>query len=204
MCCDDRLIPKHEAVDRNGQEKAQEIASLMRSIPIIALLLLSAKIDAQEYHTSPYCWDSARIYASGETERVQVSVVKLESASVIDGTLSPNGAYRFEITGRGKESDPDWYPRLIIFNERAYLLEVRFPNTKSISEAEWINENLIFVRLWWGQIAGSDFIFDAEKEAVVYQQPIRWGEIAFRQYQQCAADDWKHEEQCQCLDSPGK
>lgn len=111
----------------------------------------------------------------------------------IEGTLSPNGAFKFDITGRSNDADPEWYPRLQIFNERPYLLEIQFPNTKAISGAEWINENLVFVRLWWGRVAGSDFIVDVEKETIVYQQPIRYGAIAFQQYKQCSEDDWKDE-----------
>ena len=101
-----------------------------------------------------------------------------------------------------EDSDPEWYPRLLIFNERPYLLEIQFPDTDAISEAEWVNENLIYVRLWWGRVVGSDFIVDVEKEAIVYQQPFRYGAIAFQQFKQCSEDEWKNEEQCRCFDVP--
>ncbi|MDJ0918040.1 MAG: hypothetical protein QNJ05_09765 [Woeseiaceae bacterium] len=170
----------------------------MRSIALILLSLLSVSVRAQEFHTSPNCWETTRIYASGKMTRVQVSVEKIDPTAAFEGTISPNGAYSFDITGRAKDSDPDWFPRLIIFNERPYLLEIRFPNTKTISKAEWINENLIAVRLWWGRVAGSDFIVDAEKEEIIYQQPIRWGDSAFQHFKQCNHEQWKGEAHCQC------
>jgi hypothetical protein len=176
----------------------------MRSILGCTSLLLLVSVDAQEFHTSPYCWNGARTYASGELERVEVAVDHIEATEAVKGSESPNGAYRFVVTGRPQESDPDWYPRLIIFNERPYFLQVKFPKTKSISKAEWINENLIYVRLWWGQVAGTDIIVDVERETVVYQQPIRYGEIAFQQYKQCAADNLEDEAQCECLKSSGE
>ncbi len=176
----------------------------MRSMLLVAIFLIAATVHGQEFHTSPHCWDKIRTYASGTTDRIQVSVTKIERATELDGTPSPNGAYQFDITGRATDADPEWYPRLIIFNERPYLLEVRFPNTRAISEAEWINENLIYVRLWWGRVAGSDFIVDVEREKVVYQQPIRWGDSAIQQYEQCAVDDWKDEEQCRCFELQGR
>ena len=113
---------------------------------------------AQEFHTSPYCWGEVRTYASGEADPVELAVARIESDRKVEGTPSPNGAYSFDITGRTAESDPGQYPQLVIYNERPYLLEIRFPSTKSISKAEWINENLVFVRIWWGRVAGSDII----------------------------------------------
>jgi len=176
----------------------------MRLILLTALLLPLASGDAQEFHTSPFCWETTRIYASGTTEHLQIPVAQsVESAAEIQGTPSPNGAYRFDITKRAKDTDLDWRPRLIVFNERPYLLEIQFPSTRAIAKAEWINENLIYVRLWWGRVAGSDFIVDVENETVVYQQPIRWGDTAVQQFRQCADNEWKDEEQCQCFQAQG-
>ena len=155
---------------------------------------------ADEFHSSPYCWDEARTYASEELARIDVAIAQIDIDKGIEGTLSPNGAYEFDITGQSNGAHPEWRPRLLVFNERPYLLEIQFPSTKTISDAEWINENLIFVRLWRGRIAGSDFIIDVEKEAIVYQQPIRQGEIAFEQYKQCSEEEWKDEEHCRCFD----
>ncbi len=168
------------------------------AIALVLLIWSHLPASEEEFHTSPFCWEKIRIYASGSTKRVQVSIEKIDPVVAFTGTVSPNGAYLFDITGRVNDSDRDWMPHLTIFNERPYLLEFQFPSTKSISKAEWITENLILVRLWWGRAAGSDFIVDVEKEEIIYQQPIRWGDSAFEQYKQCAEEESKDELQCQC------
>lgn len=153
-------------------------------------------VGGQEFHTSPYCWEEPRIYASGSDTNVEVSIARPKQHRDFDGEVSQNGAYAFEISDQ--DSDALTSPKLRIWTERSYLLEVRFPAAKAISTVEWLNENLVYARLWWGNVAGSDFVIDVEEEAVVYQQPIRYGAIAFEQFKQCADPAFRDQAQCQC------
>lgn len=165
---------------------------------LLSLLLLPvSRIDADEFHTSPYCWDEARIVAYGVSQEGDVTLTRSGEALDVDGTPSPNGGYRFHVFERGDEASA-WYPRVGIDIERPYLLVLEFRATDAISEAEWINEQLIYLRLWWGRIAGSDFIVDVEKERIVYQQPFIYGGLAFQQFQQCSDPEFSGQANCQC------
>lgn len=54
-------------------------------------------------------------------------------------------------------------------------------------EARWTNEKLVFIRVWWGRVVGSDFIFDAESGRFIYEEMIHDGTILFQQTQQAKA-----------------
>jgi hypothetical protein len=73
-----------------------------------------------------------------------------------------------------------------IYNERDYLvtLDVRDIYANFKPRVEWINEKLLYVRLWWGRVLGVDFIFDVEKEQVICKDNINDGGIPFLQWQQ--------------------
>jgi len=72
------------------------MANTTNKMPIIcAIALLGLFVEpvtADEFHTSPYCWAEARIYVSGETDRLDVSIGRIESGAAIEATLSPSGA----------------------------------------------------------------------------------------------------------------
>ena len=182
--------------------KGQKIRHPSGRVVVNSLLLVAATAGAQQFHTSPYCWDEPRTFVSATAVPVEFAVSRVEPVRDIEGKPSPNGAYNFLIESSAGNSDVEPYSRLLVFNERPYLLEVRFPNAKSISEAKWINENLIYVRVWWGRISGSDIVLDAEKEAIVFRQHIEDGTLAFQQYRQCAEDAWKDDPECHCAGDP--
>ena len=41
----------------------------------------------------------------------------------------------------------------------------------------WLNEKLLFGRVWWGRIYSTDFILDVEKEQFIYRQMAHYGEM---------------------------
>jgi len=54
-------------------------------------------------------------------------------------------------------------------------------------QARRINEKLIFIRVWWGRVVGSDFIFDAEAGRFIHEEMVNDGTILFQQTQQAKA-----------------
>jgi hypothetical protein len=46
-----------------------------------------------------------------------------------------------------------------------------------------VNENLVFLRVWWGRLRGTDLIFNVESEAFVYDQTVEDGTQAYMQFQ---------------------
>jgi len=93
--------------------------------------------------------------------------------------FSPNNAYWFAY--QDAQSDKP----ILIFNEREYLIAVIVnPNgpIRSIS-AKWINEKLLYIEIWWGRVLGSGYIYDVEKEAIIYQEMVHDGVIPFQQWE---------------------
>ena len=85
---------------------------------------------------------------------------------------------------RFHDSSPD--AALCVFNETdrmtKILLKDHYPNF--VLDVYWINEKLLYVEVWWGRILGSCFIFDVEKESIIYKEMVNDGNVAFQQWQQ--------------------
>jgi hypothetical protein len=41
-----------------------------------------------------------------------------------------------------------------------------------ISKIQWINENLVLLRIWWGRHWGTDYIFNADTSKIVYSEGV--------------------------------
>jgi hypothetical protein len=137
-----------------------------------------------QFHTTPDKWRAPRLFhepleavdshlAPPLVQRVRVERVPADAAPE-SRVVSPNKAYWFRAA----------CPAIDIFNERAYLVRV------SLAEAEcglqvharWINEKLLFVRVWWGRALGSDLIIDVEREKVLYHEAVNDGNLPFQQW----------------------
>jgi len=45
------------------------------------------------------------------------------------------------------------------------------------SSVQWLNEKLLFSRVWWGRIYSTDFILNVEKEQFIYREMAHYGEM---------------------------
>ena len=164
---------------------------------------------ATGFHTSPACWDEPRIHAEMREAHVVVEIVRADGPLAEPVVVSPNGAYAFHLDEMPAEAGNSDYT-LRIDNERPYVLELAFPEARGVVTPNWINEKLLFVRVWWGRVAGTDYLVDVEQEAVVLVDPFRYGAIAFQQFRQCGQPEWQGTEACKCFPgqsedgSPGK
>ena len=70
-----------------------------------------------------------------------------------------------------------------IFNERDYLVQLSFEdiNKHYVEKVNWINEKLLYVEVWRGQVLGAYVIFDVGKERIVYKEVVHDGGIPFLQ-----------------------
>lgn len=44
--------------------------------------------------------------------------------------------------------------------------------------AEWLNEKLLFIQVWWARMISTDMIFDVEKRQFLYQETASYFEMA--------------------------
>ncbi len=81
-----------------------------------------------------------------------------------------------------------------IYAEKDHLIDITFKELLGMSDVRWVNEKLIFMRVWWGRIEATDILFDVETEKVLYVETVTDGAQAMRQYREsCPALG------CQCI-----
>lgn len=129
----------------------------------------------------PDCWTEVRNYQTDGNDwdwpsRTSIDHVVVTKPEAV--TLSPNGAYYFALT--------EEFPRqsVLIFAEKESLLRISFVDPKGLADVKWINERLLYMRVWWGRIAATDFVFDVEKERVVLTESTHDGGFRMQQYQE--------------------
>jgi hypothetical protein len=166
----------------------------MKAAITVCLCLFSVQSQGPHWHTAPDQWTAPRIYheplkAQGGLDFS--SWVRVERGPVPADTrgreVSPNGAYWFRVQ-HDDCAQPVERPRVTtieIFQERENAVLLRLLNDGRCSaNARWINEKLLFVRVWWGRIKGSDIILDVERERVIFHESFTDGGQAFEQFRQ--------------------
>jgi hypothetical protein len=57
------------------------------------------------------------------------------------------------------------------------LLEASFTDHGNTFSAHWINDELLFVQVWWGRIASSDLILEVDKGKFIYDELANYGQL---------------------------
>jgi len=162
--------------------------TLLAILTLLTFQASAGSLPQQEWHTRPDRWREPRNFQTPFDPRYERSLSMthqpIESDRPPTKVFSPNKAYWFAFDGplpaalAPKRS-------ILIFNERPYL--IRLAATKDdpdyvIKRIEWVNEKLVYIEVWWGAVLGSCFIFDVEKELMVYREMVNDGSPAFQQW----------------------
>lgn len=131
----------------------------------------------------PDCWAEPRMVHSGSTDRndpwqqnTVITFVAREKPA--PGVFSPNKAYFF-VMENGRPS-----ARVTIYAEKDHLIQFSFSKLNGLSDVGWVNEKLLFMRAWWGRMIATDFVYDVEKEKIIYTETVLDGHIAHQQYRE--------------------
>ena len=168
------------------------------TVPLLSLvptLMLSAQAT---FHTSPACWTEPRIHSEVRENDVELTIERISGNMLHWSVLSPNHVYSLFLEEEAIPHNGTSRAEITIYNERPHLLQITLPSVRGIVQPQWINEQMFSVRVWWGRIAGTDYIIDVEREEVVNQQAFRYGAIAFQQFKQCETPEWSESEACSC------
>ena len=145
------------------------------------------------YHTHPDEWSEPRDFQTPfEPCWADRVVLDRVAATRIEGerTFSPNKAYWFVVAPPDTSKPGPWSAAVYVFNEREHLIRLGFPDLGSgAPRPRWINEKLLYVRVWLGHVLGVDLILDVEKEQIVYREMTNDGSNAFLQAQQ--VKEWR-------------
>ena len=143
----------------------------------------------RQFHTRPDKWVEPRIFHGsfnqGYSDRISISRVALADVNA-PKEVSPNKAYWFSAYYPDMMKPGPYDFRADIYNERDYLVRLNVSDVYGNYEQQikWINEKLLYVKIWWGRVKGVDFILDVESEAVIHKEEVNWGAIPFQQWQQ--------------------
>ncbi len=173
---------------------------------LLFILIISSPIFAADsengwgWHTRPDKWKEPRIWHRGfEYEKdalkdidnwLIISHEKL-SEKFKHKELSTNKVYWYGF-------NPDEIPKdekhkfhvfttefpIYVFNERGYLIKLllkeHYPNY--LVTIYWINGKLLYIENWWGRVLGAYYIFDVEKESVIYKELVNDGYLPYIQW----------------------
>lgn len=131
----------------------------------------------------PDCWAESRAVHHGGTDeddpwRQNTAITFVAREKPAPGVFSPNKAYFFVM-----ENNPP-SARVTIYAEKDHLIQFTFSKLNGLSDVGWVNEKLLFMRAWWGRIMATDFVYDVEKEKLIYTETVLDGHIALQQYRE--------------------
>ena len=91
---------------------------------------------------------------------------------------SPQGTRWFS------QSDPDftkngpWSTTILVSDHGGSLLKLTFPDHGSGGvHSDWLNEKLLFMRVWLGRIVSLDLILDVDKATLVYSEEANYDDL---------------------------
>lgn len=165
----------------------------MKAVRCCLAIVIAACASSQTFHTRPDKWKEPRLFhepldASPEAQQYKDRVRLNHDRSgvaVATRVASPNRAYWFSDQPANCEGEVRWGNRIItVFTERTSLLRLILSKAdcRYAGDVRWISEKLLFVRVWWGRVLGSDLVVDVENEKLLYHELIHDGDLAFQQW----------------------
>jgi hypothetical protein len=73
------------------------------------------------------------------------------------------------------ERDGPWTTTVIIGDGHGAFLQLVFPNHGNGGvSSEWLNEKLLFLRIWLGRIVSIDMILDVQSRTIIYSESANY------------------------------
>lgn len=134
-------------------------------------------------------WTESRNYHESFDESYR-RLVKLSRSTSLPAAsptslFSTNRTYRLDLSPSKDEGRT--IELRVSTDTSSFLITLQNTYPNFPVQARWINEKLVFIRVWWGRVVGSDFIFDAEAGRFIHEEMVNDGTILFQQTQQAKA-----------------
>jgi len=129
-------------------------------------------------------WNQPRNFHSAFEDEFSDRIGVLEKekrAPTKTANYSENEAYWFEIEPLNEQTNEQ---RIAVSGDGHITISLKDTYPNFPTKAHWINEKLIFIRVYWGRIVGTDLIFDTEKKEFIYREMVYDGTILYRQTRQ--------------------
>ena len=148
---------------------------------LASLIVLSSSLfavpDASE-------WKKPRNFhiAFEDQFRDQINVIENEDLAPSEAAdYSKNEAYWFELEPLNEKTNEQ---RIYVSADGSASISLKDTYPNFPTKAHWINEKLIFIRVYWGRIVGTDLIFDTEKKEFIHREMVYDGTILYQQTRQ--------------------
>jgi hypothetical protein len=143
---------------------------------------------------TPDCWKEPRAFhkvggGSEWSDEYPINLSQAELEPEGERIFSLNGAYYFVQNGVRPVVS------ITIFAEKDHFLDISLADGAYGARVSWINEKLVFARIWWGRIAFDDLVVDVENETILSRNSGTEGRIAYEQFQ----EGCKINEGCSCV-----
>ncbi|WP_269525425.1 hypothetical protein [Coraliomargarita parva] len=131
-------------------------------------------------------WDAPKQFLldfdSEFSERITVEPVDGVIPVVNGKVTSPNQLMAYAFLSEPSSSED----RICVLPDQGlpFIIRItdRYPNFST--QVAWINEELIYLRVWWGRAVGSDLIFNVSQKKFVYRAMVHDGQNLYWQTQQ--------------------
>jgi len=179
-----------EAMNTKGEIVSYGAINALKQIGTPEAIKAVGGLYYSNWYISPLKWKEPRIchapYDSKFTYNINLDVSKLPDDSKFahsinldvsklpddlkDQIFSPNRVYWYIAKFPDTTKPGPWSTVIQIYNERDYCIQLSLIDHKYIPKVSWINEKLLHIRVWWGRILGSEFIYDVEHEQFIYKE----------------------------------
>jgi len=159
-------------------------------VTIAAVALLFSTAPSRTMASNPICWSEPRLYhPAGEYARElrdaadrHLHIRRVAGSLPAERVVSPNGAYAFHRSERPLEGrSGSTTATLAIFTEAGALLELEATDVWNMVDVKWLNEKLIFARVWLSRIGGVDLVLDVEQDKLVLTEAVADGRLLWEQ-----------------------
>lgn len=128
-------------------------------------------------------WTKPRNFhvAFDETFAPNIMVAESSNDSVPEAVVfSANNAYWFYVEPYDVEASEQ---RIVLDGNRGVTITLKDAYLNFPVRVTWVNEKLVFISVWWGRVAGTEMIFDIEKNEFVYREMVYDGAQLYQQTQ---------------------
>ncbi len=150
----------------------------MMRYTILTFLVLCWRLDAS---SDPSTWTAPRNVHqeidAQHLERISIKKVEKGNEDSSGASFSPNHSYWM------KSLPPTGTSQVVMIttDRNGYLISFRDSYSNFPIQTKWVNEKILFLRVYWGRIVGTDVLVDAETGKFLYMESFVDGTQMFQQ-----------------------
>lgn len=159
------------------------MAALWVACLLIGVSVLTCTLALAQAQEIPPCETAKVQYSPVEDkymEKIKVqAVTEMEVPEGVEKQFSPQRTFWLYAAQPNYQKDGPWTTIVLIKSADGNTMrKLTFVDhgTGGVT-VQWLNERLLFARVWWGRILSTDFILDVQNREFLYQQNAYYGQL---------------------------